>query len=134
MVVLITRHFTLNTKNLTDLSPDEIKQTSTCNDFLFRQYKINYYTIQSPFLGQNRYAYGSNLNCSWTIALNATACKRVGVWVDSYGTSKNDILSIYSGNYASKVLLNSYTNTYPSFNRYGITYKAYRFISDAWEL
>ena len=114
-----------------DISPDQIKQTSTCNDFIqtHSQDSVYYHTIVSPWMSLTPKAYGSNLNCSWTVARNATAGKRVHVIVYIRGIGKNDILSIYSGNYTNKILLNSYTNTYPSF---GLEYKSYTFNSNAW--
>merc|ERR1719354_811392 len=36
-----------------DISPDQIKQTSTCNDFQFHHYTKNYSTISSPWIGLN---------------------------------------------------------------------------------
>ena len=115
-----------------NVSPDEIVQTSTCNDFgyRYRQSSFMYYTIASPGISQSRKAYGSNLNCNWTVSHKATTGKGTSGTVYIYGLGQNDYLSIYSGNYTNKVLLNSYTNTYPSF---GTFHKYYSITSKAWD-
>ena len=114
------------------ISPDEIVRISTCNEFSYRyrQSSFMYYTIASPGISQSRKAYGSNLNCNWTVSHEPTAGKYTGVTIYMYGLGRNDYLSIYSGNHTNKVLLNSYTNTYPSF---GTFHKYYSITSKAWD-
>ena len=121
----------------TDKTPEEVKQTFTCNDFKIMNLTQNRYLLASlenymQYSGYSfsvRKGYGSNLNCSWTILQTPEAGKRVAVQVRIFGLVKNDILRIYLGNYSNNVLLGEYTNTFLPYGRGAVSY---RFYSDTW--
>ena len=108
--------------------PYLIKQTSTCDDFLYLYAENSFYVLGIPTFNASSLfmPYGNNLNCSWSLSVKYS---KIVVFVVAIG--KNDVLSIYNGNSATNTsLIRSFTNMFPPHadnNEYYDTYNSFLF-------